>query len=277
MKKILAATDFSKVSRNAVNHAAELARKSKAELVLFNAFYPLVIPAEGVIVAPNLDEFRQDSEKRLKRISAGLKRKYGQSLKIECVSVCGTPESEIEIFASKNKVDLIVMGMQGGNWMNEKIFGGVTTSFLKHTTHPTLVVPKGVKFHPIRKIVFATDYGNIPSYGSLDTMMKMSNLWKAKILVFHLNTSSQKKTIGEEFSGFTIERILKKTKHSFYEVKGSDIPREITSYANSQKAELVTLMPREHDLAYRIFHRGNTRQMAFRSKIPLLTIPNTVN
>jgi nucleotide-binding universal stress UspA family protein len=273
MKKILAATDFSKASRNAINHAAQLAKKSGSELILFHVYRPPVLATEGHIVMPGLDNLRKEGLRRLRNIARTLKVSHGKGLKVGCGIRCGFAASEIESYATEKKADLVVMGMESLNGMTENIRGNVASSFLKKTTLPALIVPNGCKPEPIKKMIFATDYGNIPSFATLDPLVDLITLWKAKILVYHLNNSTQRKSPGELFAGLTIEHVLKGTDHSFFESDGNNLTQSVKEYALSQKANVIALMPREHGFVENILHRSNTRKMAFHTNIPLLTIP----
>ena len=69
MKTIIAATDFSENSRNAVWYAAALAKATKARLVLFNHFdFPLPATDLPGMVPVYVDELAQLAEARLKEL-----------------------------------------------------------------------------------------------------------------------------------------------------------------------------------------------------------------
>lgn len=60
MKTILVPTDFSKIARNAIDYAVEIAKLTKAKLVLFHVYHVPVVPVEIPIVMP-IDEVKKET------------------------------------------------------------------------------------------------------------------------------------------------------------------------------------------------------------------------
>ncbi|MBA3705480.1 MAG: universal stress protein, partial [Bacteroidetes bacterium] len=86
MKTILVPTDFSEIACNAINYAVEIAKLTKAKLILFNVYNVPVVPAEIPIALP-IDEIEKDVMKGLKKIEKDICLKHGNELVIECKCV----------------------------------------------------------------------------------------------------------------------------------------------------------------------------------------------
>src|SRR5688572_27728240 len=79
MKNILVSTDFSQPAYNAVVFAAELARKTGARLILFNAYHPSVLLEEETIWAdPYLLE--KEVQDKIDQLAHELHKNYGLSV-----------------------------------------------------------------------------------------------------------------------------------------------------------------------------------------------------
>ena len=67
MKTILVPTDFSKIARNAIDYAVEIAKLTKARLILFHVYHATVVPSEMPIVLPT-GEIEKEALDGLKKI-----------------------------------------------------------------------------------------------------------------------------------------------------------------------------------------------------------------
>lgn len=120
MKTILVATDFSKSANNAIDYAVELAKFTKSKLILFHTYHVPVVASEVPVMMPSLDEIEKECMDCLKKIEESIPLENRNNLTIECVCKCGFEVDEINLFTEKNKIDLIIVGMQGAGYLSEK-------------------------------------------------------------------------------------------------------------------------------------------------------------
>ncbi|MGZ4075884.1 MAG: universal stress protein, partial [Bacteroidia bacterium] len=111
MKTILVPTDFSKNSLNALDYAVEIAKLTKAKIILFDVYQIPIAVSEAPIAFP-VDELEKECKERLREIEKTIQLKHGGGLIIESQCRCGFTIDEINIFSEENKFDLIVMGMR---------------------------------------------------------------------------------------------------------------------------------------------------------------------
>ena len=272
MKTILVPTDFSAVSVNAINYAVEIAKISNAKIILFNAYHLPIITSEVPIILP-LDEMKQSTMDRLKKIESQIRSEFDSQFSIECNCSCGFPVQEINIFAQENKVDMIIMGMEGASYLEEKFVGSTTTSVISSSKVPVLAINKNVKFHSIKKIVFACDFSQMNDLSAIDTLKELSDLFKAQIFV--LNVVHELETVpsvSKAIEGIKLNHLFKDIEHSFHSIQNEDIIDGINDFVNEKEIDLVMMIPRMHTLLRSIFSEPNTKRMAFHTKVPLLTL-----
>ena len=155
MKRILFPTDYSETSRNSGKYAAEIAKRTNAELYILNVYsvtiYDPNMPAELLMSAT------EQAEKTSKEELEKVKSEFGGDLNIQLVSKQGLVVDEIINFVQENDIDMVVMGTTGASGILEKIFGSNTSSVIEKTPKPVLAIPDEAKYRGISSIVYATD------------------------------------------------------------------------------------------------------------------------
>jgi nucleotide-binding universal stress UspA family protein len=166
MKKILVPTDFSKSAQQAIDVATDIAKKSKAELILLHvvedvsgssfSIDPQIGPSdrwEDRIFTMKLIE---KSKKQLAKVTEDLS---GNGLRIKQELRVGTPFHGMRTVITEHKVDLVVMGTAGNTKMQEMIIGTNTEKVVRHAHCPVLTIHKKPASTDFKNIVYATGMG----------------------------------------------------------------------------------------------------------------------
>jgi len=272
MKKILAPTDFSDNAGNAINYAAQIAKLSKAELILFHAYQVPAIPSDVPFVMP-IDEIEKDALNGLMKIKKKILAKYGEELKITCETKFGLPVDEINTIVKEKKIDLVVMGVRGAGFLSEKLIGSLTTSLIRKGKCPVLAINEKVKFRSIKKIVLAYDYQKIAYKTILEPLKDFVKLFKSHVYLLNvmpeleIASPTRKKVAGNQ-----IEHALEEFSHSFKFLENNDIVDGINEFVDENNIDMIVMIPRKHSLLESVFQGSNTKRMAFHSHIPLLAL-----
>lgn len=273
MKTILLPTDFSKASHNAIDYAVEIAKLTKAKMILFHVYHIPVITSDVPIVIPSMDEIKENSLKSLKQVEEHIYKKHGNNFTIECMTACGITIDEINACAKQNAIDLIVMGMRGSGYLIEKIMGSVTTSLIKEAFCPVLSIDTHVKFKTIKKIVFACDYKETSFKSILDPLKEFAKLFKSHVYVLNVIPElTPSLTVTEAVEGIKLEHLLEGVEHSFDFSHNEDAVEGINDFVAKQKVDMVVMIPRQHSIFESIFKKSNTKSMAFHTHVPLLAL-----
>jgi nucleotide-binding universal stress UspA family protein len=145
-KKIILATDFSDISKDASYYALQLAHAFKAELIALYAFDIGVwkIPSKHLTIG-GLDKIsgsqaqaRQQGKDNLKRLADSI------DLEVETIFAEGDPGHEIVRVAEERKADLIVLGTHGHTGWKHFSLGSVAELVVRHAPCAVLTIkPKG--------------------------------------------------------------------------------------------------------------------------------------
>src|SRR4051794_4172960 len=108
MKMILAATDFSTYSLNAVSYAADFALDIGAQLIILNAVpYPM-ITTEADTYEDMIESLLESSEKNLEELVVQMQRRTRDKISISPQTAFGTVESQIQLATKRVKPLAIV-------------------------------------------------------------------------------------------------------------------------------------------------------------------------
>lgn len=144
-KRILVATDGSKLSDMAVEHALRLADLSGAELVALKVVprYPQTYFEGGVaLAAAEVARIeKQWTEEAMDAVNAVKAAGQKLEVKVKPITVKSDLIAEAIIAAAKrNKVDLIVMASHGRRGLKRLLLGSETQQVLTHSHIPVLVL-----------------------------------------------------------------------------------------------------------------------------------------
>jgi universal stress protein A len=142
VKKILAATDLSELSKLGIRYALEMARDSSAEVIVYHAIDVGGNWTEG----PPIGEPRLDMlEESRRTVDKFLSENFADCIdlvEVRTVTEIGAPFKNITEMAEKEGVDLIVMSTHGRTGLDHMILGSVAEKVVARASCPVLVVPR---------------------------------------------------------------------------------------------------------------------------------------
>ncbi len=136
IKKIILATDFSDISKDASSHALLLAKNYKAELKVLHVFDINAWNAPSSYYF--IEEARQRGKNALKELAESF------DLEVETIFTEGDPGHEIVRVAEEFNADLIVLGTHGYTGWKRFTLGNVAEFVVRHAPCAVLTIkPKG--------------------------------------------------------------------------------------------------------------------------------------
>ena len=141
-RSILHPSDFSGASRAAFRKAIEMARSSRAELLIAHVLSPIVpVPGDGYVSPQMYDQLASSSrawaQKRLDAVVAAAKK---ARVRVRGFLLEGAPSEEIVRFARARRVEIIVIGTHGRKGLAKLFVGSVAERVVAAATCPVLTV-----------------------------------------------------------------------------------------------------------------------------------------
>lgn len=113
MKKIAVTTDYSKNAQNAVEYACNLANYLDAEVTIIHTYDIWVPVSEVPVVLPPANEIEEENKTKLTQLVNQLREKY--PIQVNYYLSAGSLIGTLEDFVKKNNIEILIMGMRGGN------------------------------------------------------------------------------------------------------------------------------------------------------------------
>ena len=156
IKKIILATDFSDISKDASSHALLLAQTYKAELKALYVFKPRALgisdenylPPERFISNEDPKKTRQRGEDTLKELAESF------DLEVETIFVEGHAGHEIILVTRELNTDLIIIGANSYDGWNRHVavIGTVAEYVVKYAPCPVFIIrPKERQIEPMHR------------------------------------------------------------------------------------------------------------------------------
>jgi nucleotide-binding universal stress UspA family protein len=140
-KRLLCGIDFSEPSLAALRYGFSIARESGAHVTLMHvAEFPHVyeIPSERSFdLARYRHAVQEEAERQLRQLVTDDVREWSEP---ETRVVFGKPYEQILGAATKDRDDLIVLGVHGRNRLDQMLFGSTTNQVVRRATSPVLTL-----------------------------------------------------------------------------------------------------------------------------------------
>lgn len=272
MKTVLVPIDFSDASENALNYAAEFAKANHAKIILLHVYDYSIMTVEPQVLMPSTRELLDGHLEHLENIRARVRKQYGEQLAIECYCEAGWVIDTMNAFAEDHRVDLIILGMQGGGYVSEKIVGSTATSLMRKAVCPVIGIAKQVKFKSVKRIVLASDNQEADYNEMLRPLRALIRSFDAHLYVLHVR-EPQESGDQEDVIDPGLERALDGISYTFHSLFHVDVSEGINQFISNHAIDLVVMIPRKHSFFHSLLHEANTKKIAFHANIPLLTLP----
>jgi nucleotide-binding universal stress UspA family protein len=270
VKNILVPTDFSEVSESAADYAAEFAKITNARLIFYYIFTVPVPVADAPVIAIPIEELEKESMKLLHAFDKRIKAKHGK-IETELRTQPGFVVDEIISFTKEHKVDLVVMGVTGAG-KAPGVLGSNATSVMHHAASPVFVIPKGYKFKKPGNIALACDYKSILPEETVNKFKTFVRLFNAKVLVFNVLKPKELATYQKAATEVNLENALGDLEHSLYFPASDNLHQEINTFIDKHDADILVMFPHNYSFLKGIMHHSATKEMAFLTHRPLLSI-----
>lgn len=156
MDHILAATDLSPLSLDAVQRARQLASAGGAELSVIHAL-------GSDLTSPLRDLLGDDIGEQAERAASAVRETLGDALaptssgrSVDLVVEAGQPGTVVPAYARGAEADLVVLGARGAGTLHRMLFGSTASHLLRQCDVPVLVV-KTAPADSYRRVLVAVD------------------------------------------------------------------------------------------------------------------------
>jgi nucleotide-binding universal stress UspA family protein len=265
MKTIIAPTDFTEVSLNAVNYAADLALDLNAKLLLMHVV-SVTIPSIPELPIPAGSYLQENCEELLNELRNTILARTNNAIEVTTSQLTGDFSYELKQTCLKVQPFAVVMGSHMPGMFERFLFGSATLNMMVHLPYSVMVIPGNLNYKPIKKIAFATDLKgiyNIP----LEEIESIARSFDASLSVVHVTRDGDyaHESIAEKT---LLQHRLKEFKPQFYFIHDKTVEAGIEKFIGENKIDLLLLLPKKHSW----FHKSQSRQVILHLMVPAMAI-----
>lgn len=266
-KMIMVPTDGSGFDCEAIRVALRVAERSQARVRLVRvhstgAFFAMGSSPDGAMVS--IEVMRRERDRILSELYAlAAECRSTSDAKIGVALEDGPVPDALQAYASRNKVDLIVISSHGRGGISRLSLGSVTDSLIRHTRIPVLVVKPHASYlnpeagEPFRRVVIPLD-GSSLAEQILPQVVALARLDEARLTLLHVlvpRHPSQKAIANQKAPWLdkdiaAAQAYLFRTAGRLREngfltttdvVVGENIAQEIADYGGLVRADLIAI------------------------------------
>jgi nucleotide-binding universal stress UspA family protein len=276
MSAILIPTDFSNTSRNAVRYAIALAPYFDVhKIILYHTWEyisvnadPLMETGESLTIEVLQKSIQENMDDFVNEINSW----NNPGIEIHAVNEYGNLTEGIRQACNDANIQLIVMGVTGGDEQNYSVLDDEVTSITQHVRLPIVMVPTQAKFSGIQNAVLACDFKHIGNSFPVNINNLLQKL-KAKVLVLNVSAGTEYNTQTDVHSGVDFLRNrLQEFNPEFHFTESPDVAKGIHQFAEEKNTQFIIVLPKKHGWFESLFKKSHTQQLAHHSNIPLLIV-----
>lgn len=273
MKPIIAATDFSPVSLNSVNYAADMAQSIGASLLLFNVYNVPVSFTDMPLALMSAEEMKKASESQLENLKNKLLHISSGKLSISTEARMGNTADELEDLCKKVNPFAVVMGTKGSSGIERIFFGSTALTAIRHLTCPVICVPPGKEFGTgIRKIGFACDFRQVVETTPVHLIKEFVKTFKAGLHIINVDYNNKHFRPETPEQSFLLHSMLEELRPQYHFINNQDIEEGISTFAETNNLDLLIAIPKKHKLLDILFKPSSTKKLVIHSHIPVMCI-----
>jgi len=286
VRKILVLTDFSADSENACQYALALAKKLKAEIMLFHVFYDPAIITEpyGTTYTYQVkmnkytreieDKAIAKMEKFSRRLKQQLYKEDVYNIRIVHEVKGGIVDDAIMEFTNTYKPGVVILGTKGKGAKADDIMGSIASNILIKLKVPVLAIPGNSiyqKTGDIKSVLYATDFDQ----SDFQAIRKLMSLIRPFELIIHcIHIASGPKS---EWNKVKMNKLKKHFQQEYSEynivcgiIQSENILESLQKYVEEHKVGIISLTTIKRSLFQKLFRPSIAKQMLFHTNVPLL-------
>lgn len=275
IKDILHPTDFSSVSNGALRFAAAIARKQKSKIHIVHAYqrpYNTIARSGGLTAELDTrlnEEIKESISEEINRLATSPDVKGLALSKTLAVDV---DPWEIVHRVGKIKADLIVMGTRGNTkWLPNALVGTNASRVIRYSPVPVLVVPDGVTFAGIKRMLLATDYSE-PMNVFYPLVVEFAKMFGAELHIAVINTRRHfMGTMEAQLHYEAYKRKYPYNKTQFWIHNSEDVEEGIAHLVRDKKIDLLAMLTHGYNGIQRLLEGSIAENISKDFKVPMLT------
>jgi nucleotide-binding universal stress UspA family protein len=272
MNTLIVPTDFSTTADNSLQYAVAFAKAYNFSVTLFHSVsFATIGSVNSLHPIEHGEQFLVDAEHSLREKIIQLKRDYPEVEFHQVAMVGSLMDNLLEVCQQLSPI-AIIMGITGTNSSMDKIIGSNATTIAQELKYPVIIVPKGAEFKPIQTVTFACDLKNVVASTPLVSIRTFMKLFASKLHVLNVDYHNRNFTPRTPEEMHILDTMLDEVPHEFQFIEDEDVQHAINAFVEQHQIDMLIMIPKKHNLWDTIFKKSHTKEMAYHSHVPILSL-----
>ncbi|MDC7997466.1 universal stress protein [Gilvibacter sediminis] len=280
MNKILLLTDFSDNATQAIQYAFKLWQGKPCEFYVLNIQKSSDFTTDDLLTAkPHESIFTSIIADNKSALDA-----YIETLRplIENEDFTLIPKVDYDVFTdsvnqviSNYVIDYVVLGTNGVSDARESLFGSNALQVMRKVHCPTLIVPEGFEFRPLKEVLFTQTQQIKPSPQQLEPVVRLLAGRCSNVHLLGIQPESEP-NLGQLEQGLTQLAEdpfgVLETKAVVESLQGLSVPQAVNAYEQLNEVDLHVFMVQQESLLSRFLKGSDNGKISHKTPVPLLVI-----
>jgi nucleotide-binding universal stress UspA family protein len=284
MKTLLIATDLSENAQHAATYGYRLAQQLRAKILICHVMnVPAEVPQTGMITWPTdvYEDMLHESNKELHKLKKQLiadAEAGNYEPEIICLHEAGFVTDVINELAVSHHADMILTGIHGNNRLTTLMIGNHSQKLIEASVRPILLIPAGVAFKPVEKIVLGYDPVELEKNVSvINELVILAKPLTAELILAHVH---QRHDVADYIlTGKHLqEELIAKfdyKKIKFTVVKNDQVEDGLNRLIHDEHIDLLAMVHQDYGFFKRLFKGSHVQKAAHGLSVPLFVLkPN---
>lgn len=269
MKKIICITDFSSISDNAVQYAAQLAMDTNSKLILL-WLQNKTHDEKVAVLSGSYDEDRPMHTTKLAESCDLLRGVWG--IRCDYKEIPDLVDHAEEVLDSD--VQMVVMGIESpSNHTPYKLFTGIDFKVVRNTHVPVLLIPETFRYKKLTRILYAFDYVHDQN-PPLDQLQRLAAWLRTDVRVLSVvqtHFSSEEEGKIDTRNSELLANWKGAYTLSFDSIYYPDVAQCLEHYMKLWRADdMIVFSIGQQSFTDILFHKGIIQQMTLCCEYPIL-------
>ncbi|MEX6690910.1 universal stress protein [Danxiaibacter flavus] len=273
MKTIIALTDFSENSLNAVNYAADMACLIRARLTIMNVVPLPMSGAEVPVPAYNFQDLDDDAQEELKLLKQKIEERTNGHIIVHAEIRPGNLLPMLKDYCEMVKPFAVVMGEESAGALERTLLGGAAVSALRDIYWPVIFVPFNATFEGIKKIGLACDLKKVHETVHVEPIKAFVKEFDAELHVVNISDNGQNAFDDKAvLESMILQEMLGELNPKYHFISSKDTDTAIQKFVVEKDMDMLMLIPKKHLFPGTMFKARHSKELLLEAEVPILSI-----
>jgi nucleotide-binding universal stress UspA family protein len=226
------------------------------------------------VVAYTVNDALAENKIILEEKALLLKKENALIGEVQCFSELGDFKAIMLNYITNKNIDLVVMGITGHSTTFGKVlFGSNAVSISRESNIPVFIIPNDYEYKNIKNIAYASEYdAHIAEQTGLIQIKNIAFMFGASLSVLHVIPDNHLINELESATDLFVEQKLEATSHKTFILSEDKASTALLDFIKTHDVDVIVLEQKKHSFLHNLIYPSTTKEIAFNSPIPVLTI-----